>query len=98
MSYKIIWMPKAEATFNTILIYLEQHWGNTAVLNFFDKVEHLLTIISDQPELFPKINEEEKIRKCVIVKQVSLFYKIKEHQVDLIAFWDNRQNPENIEL
>lgn len=98
MKYKIIWTPRAEANFNTILSYLEQRWDNQVILNFFDKVENILTIISDQPELFPEINEQERIRKCVIVKQISLYYKIKQDQIDLIAFWDNRQNPENIQL
>jgi hypothetical protein len=67
---------------------------------FFDKVDHLLKIISDNPEIFPEINKKNKVRRCVIVKQISLYYKIKDDQkqVDLLTFWDNRQDPEKLRL
>ena len=98
MNYKIIWTPRAEKNFNNILAYLEEEWDDNVILDFFDKVDNVLKVISNHPEIFPEINENEKIRKCVITKQISLYYKIKDYQIDFITFWDNRQNPDKLNM
>jgi len=36
---------------------------------------------------------EREIRGFVIVKQLTLFYKIKQDKIILLNFYDNRQNP-----
>ncbi len=46
--------------------------------------------------MFP-LSEKENIYKCVIVKQVSLYYRINKNQIELLRFWDNRRNPEKLE-
>ncbi len=72
MSYKIIWTPRSEKNFSDIESYLQKKWNTHVVLTFFDKVDRLLNLISDKPELFPEVDEKRKIHKCVILKQVSL--------------------------
>jgi hypothetical protein len=47
--------------------------------------------------LFP-YSKEGGIHKCVLVKQVSLFYRIKANNVELLVFWDTRQDPAKLVL
>jgi hypothetical protein len=51
------------------------------------------------PGIFPFINKLKKIRRCVIVKQVSLYYMDLEieKEIFIIRLLDNRQNPEMIQ-
>lgn len=100
MAYKIIWTPRAEKNFSDIESYLQKKWNTHVILTFIDKVDHLLQIISNNPDIFPEINKKNKVRRCVVVKQVSLFYKINENQkqVDLLTFWDTRQNPKKLKF
>lgn len=39
------------------------------------------------------------IKRCVINKQISLFYRvIDEKNIELLRFWNNNQNLKNINL
>lgn len=42
--------------------------------------------------------EFEGILKIKILKYYSLFYRINNKTIEIIAFWDNRRNPDNLEL
>ncbi len=96
MSKTIVWTPESEKTFAGILSWLEKEWNDHVLLAFLDKVDQVLALIAEKPELYPAIDREKRVRKCVVVKQVSLFYTIKQDQIDLLTFWDNRQNPERL--
>ena len=54
----------------------------------------------DQISTFPESGistKKETVRKVVITKQTSLFYEIFNGVIELLHFWDNRQNPEKQE-
>jgi hypothetical protein len=36
------------------------------------------------------------LRKCVLNKQTSIFYKVTEKTVFIVALFDNRRDPEKI--
>lgn len=40
----------------------------------------------------------DKIYKIKILKYYSLFFRIEKDTIEILAFWDNRRNPENLEL
>jgi plasmid stabilization system protein ParE len=42
--------------------------------------------------------EFEGILKIKILKYYSLFYRINNKTIEIVAFWDNRRNPDNLEL
>jgi len=41
---------------------------------------------------------ESDTYKCVVLKQVSLFYRVKTNSIELLVFWDNRQEPSKLRL
>lgn len=57
------------------------------------KVYDFLDILVEFPEIGSVEHAEREIRGFVIVKQLTLFYKIKEDKIILLNFFDNRQNP-----
>ena len=92
MALKIEWSDEAENTYLDILSYLENNWSRKEVLKFIKRTETLLETILIQPYLF-KASQNQLIRKAVIGKQNSLFYRIDNDRIYLLTFWDNRQNP-----
>ncbi len=88
----IIWSPEAKADFLGILDYLMRKWGEKAAFDFSDEVDRILDIIASIPDLYP-IDDDGLVRKAVIVKQVSLLYSVNGDVIELVRFWDNRQNP-----
>lgn len=99
MAMKIRWSLEAEATFSAIINYLEKEWSEKVVKNFVAKTNKVINRISRNPKLFIAFGEEE-VRKAVITKQNSLFYwiDIQNEQIILLAFWDNRKNPNSLRL
>jgi plasmid stabilization system protein ParE len=95
--YPIIWSPVAKSSYYNILEYLEHHWTVKEIEVFFNRTEEVLEHISINPLLFP-YSKEGGIHKCVLVKQVSLFYRIKANNVELLLFWDTRQDPAKLVL
>jgi len=98
MNYKVFWTKEAEDTFNQNILFLGYQWGETVIENFINKTDSAIKTIKENPLLFPVINKKKAIHKCLVVKQVSLYYVVKENRIDLITFWNNYQNPQKLKL
>ncbi len=92
MVKKIIWTPESEKTFEGVLIYLDTHWTEKEKSNFITATNRTIQIISQQPELFRKL-AKSNTHEALVTKHNLLLYTIKEESIDLVAFWDTRQNP-----
>lgn len=96
-SYLIIWSPRAKITYTSILEYLYEEWTIKELQAFIDRTEEVIKYINDNPSLYV-YSKEGDAHKCVVVKQVSLFYRVKANYIELLVFWDNRQNPARLLL
>ncbi|MEJ5963671.1 type II toxin-antitoxin system RelE/ParE family toxin [Pedobacter immunditicola] len=92
MEYAIIWSPTAQLTYFEILNYLVENWTEKELIAFVNRTEIAIHHIATNPLLFP-YSKESDTHKCVIVKQVSLIYRINSTAIELLVFWDNRQDP-----
>jgi plasmid stabilization system protein ParE len=95
----INWTPEAERTFSQNLEYLAYRWGNTVLLDFINKVDNALEVIASNPEAFPLHNTTPNVHKCVVVPQITVYYRIVDDStIDLLTFWNNYQNPDKLKL
>lgn len=94
---KIIWTHEAETDYHRNLIYLSENWPETVSVDFVLEVNQLLNSIQIHPDLFPLINHK-KVRKAVLKKQISLYYKVENQNIYLIRFWNNYQNPDLLKI
>jgi plasmid stabilization system protein ParE len=97
MGYNIIWSPKAKDTYYQILEYLELNWSGKEVDDFINRTEEVLAFIAANPSQYTQ-SVKADIHKSVLVKQVSLFYRVKPGTIELLLFWDNRQDPAKLIL
>lgn len=93
MALEIKWSKRADKKFDKILNYLAENWGDRITRSFVKKVYEFLNILSEFPEIGSIENKEKGIRGFTIVKQVNIFYRIKDDTIILLNFFDNRQNP-----
>ena len=98
MALKIVWTKRADRSFDKIIEYLEVEWGNKVVRSFVKKTYDLFDILMEFPEIGSIENEEKSIRGFTLIKQVTVFYKIKENELIILHFFDNRQNPKKKRL
>jgi hypothetical protein len=96
-SYNIIWSPKAKITYYQVLEYLELNWTIKEIKSFINRTDYVIEHISQTPFHYPYSLKGDTY-KCVLIKQVSLFYRIKQQEIELLLFWDNRQNPAKLIL
>jgi len=95
---KISWTPTAIKTYFKVLDHLEEVWTKKEVQNFADEVEKVLNQIAENPEMFEASRKKKNIRKGYITRHNSLYYRIKpiKKELELLTFWDNRQDPEKL--
>lgn len=98
MTKEIIWSPAAEKDFEKILEYLEFKWNNRIARRFINKVDDSIDLIVEDPKIFPLINEELQIRKSVITKQNTLFYRVSDSSIEIVRLFDTRQDPNKLEF
>ena len=65
--------------------------GECVTSAFVKKVYDFLDILVEFPEIGSLENTEKNIRGFVIVRQITIFYKISGDKIVLLNFFDNRQ-------
>jgi plasmid stabilization system protein ParE len=59
---KIIWTPKAEKSFESVLAYLEEYWSERETKNFIEKANTIIRHIERFPSSYREAGKED-IRK-----------------------------------
>ncbi len=96
---KVIWTPEASETFKSNVDYLLTEWGDQVTSDFLDRVDEVIRSIKSGPEIYPLVNKNDQVHRCVVVKQITLYYQvISSERIDLLTFWNNFQNPESLKL
>jgi plasmid stabilization system protein ParE len=98
MPKPVIWSPGSEQDFSSILDFLSDNWDSKVALRFIDITDQLIRQISINPKQFPVIHKKKKIRKCVIIKHNTLYYRERKDNVDILRIYDNRQDPRKIKF
>lgn len=92
MSLEIVFTPKAKDSFLSIVSLIRSGWGERSAEKFVDKTYKILDSISRQPYLF-KAYHENDVRIGLITKQTSIVYRVLNDRIEILFFWDNRQEP-----
>jgi hypothetical protein len=74
-----------------------KEWSAQVAIEFIEDVEAVVELIKGHPELYP-LTDYQEIRKAVVRKQITLFFKISEREIHLIRFWNSYQDPEKLKL
>ncbi|MGY4537420.1 plasmid stabilization system protein ParE [Mucilaginibacter sp. UYNi724] len=67
MSHTIYWTDEAHETFDAIVLILEDKWGLKQAGVFVKRVQHISTLIADQPYLF-RASITHDLRQAIISK------------------------------
>jgi plasmid stabilization system protein ParE len=98
MPKKIIWSPQSESDLLQIIDYLNENWEGKVAIKFIDIIDEIINQISLNPRQFPVIQKRKKIRKCVITKHNSLYYRERKEFVDILRIYDHRQDPHKLKF
>jgi len=82
----------------SILDYLKVRWESKVVSDFIKITEVVIDQIAANPNQFPLINKKKQIRKCVITKHNSLYYRHRKERIDILRIYDNRHDPHKLKF
>lgn len=90
MSLKALWTKPAEASFGSILAYMEKEWGTLVADAFASDVAQTIAFL----EVFPNGGvwevRDKGIRSIPVARQVRLFYRIADDVLIVLELIDTR--------
>ena len=93
MAKTIVWNRRASNSFNLIIEYLQNEWGDKVTRNFVIRTYQIIEFLAEHPEMGSLENHEKQIRGFVVTKHNTLFYRAEGKRIVLLNFFDNRQHP-----
>jgi plasmid stabilization system protein ParE len=95
---KEIWTETASNEYDQNIDYLLRNWSEKVALDFIEKVESVLYNIKASLVEYLLTNRGN-VRKCVICKQITLFYQINNtDDVEILSFWSNYKDDKEIKF
>ncbi len=91
--YRILWTDHALKELRQTIEYLETNWTEKELRNFSTKLDHTIEITAKNPKIFPSTTERKEIRKAVVDKYNTLYYRINGDLIEILSLFANRQNP-----
>ena len=96
MKKTIYFSKRAKIKLRNLLEYLESKWSVRIREKFISKLDGSIEQICMFPESCLESENFPGIRKCVVTRQTSLYYRINEGVIEVITLIDNRQDPDKL--
>ena len=91
---EIIWSKRAYSELKSILEFYNKRNGNTNYsLKLLEEIEDLLNTLSKN-EYIGRLTSNKKTR-VIVMKAYLIFYEINDNRIEILSFWDNRQDDIN---
>ncbi|MEJ7677280.1 MAG: type II toxin-antitoxin system RelE/ParE family toxin [Segetibacter sp.] len=89
MVEEIIWSPLAVQTYDNIIEYLLNNFGEVAVKRFVQHIDDKLKLIASRPAMFRVTGKRSNTYITSIRKKTTLTYRYDpaKKQVELVVFW-----------
>ncbi|XCF07011.1 type II toxin-antitoxin system RelE/ParE family toxin [Tamlana crocina] len=97
MSRKVVISKTAEKKLEKLFEYLIAEWSDKVKREFVEKLDSSIEIVKNQPEIFPESKKGKGLRKCVITKQTTLYYRYNSKRINIVTIFDTRQHPNKLD-
>lgn len=88
--------PLAERKLKILLNYIGGEWGTGAKNKYLTEFRRTLNQVSSFPNSCPESLNFKGLRKCIVTKQSSFYYRIKNSEIEIITIFDNRQDQKKV--
>ena len=96
MKRKVVISKTAEKKLDKLFDNLKENWSEKVKDEFIDKLDYNIGIISTQPEIFPESKKGKRLRRCVITKQTTLYYRFNSKRINIVTIFDTREDPKKL--
>ncbi len=98
--FKVKWTPQAEERYIEILAFWINHnKSDSYSLKIIDEVERQEQLLKINPYIGAVVfGTKEEIRRVLVLHNFSVFYRIQNSVVEIVSFWSNKNNPQELNL
>ena len=86
----------AIADIEEIAKFLQEKYSNRAKTDFLAQLSDKFLFIEQMPLMYPAIEQDKSIRKCLVNPFIACFYRVLETEIHVLAIVDTRTNPNKI--
>lgn len=94
--YKVYWTNKSIKNLESILYYLKDNWTKREIENFKNRLSKQIHLIEQNPYLFAISQDNSRLRKSVLSRQITVFYEVSGQIIFLIHIFNTKQNIQRI--
>jgi plasmid stabilization system protein ParE len=92
----VLWTDRALQNAIDIKDYLSQQFSHKEFEHFTSLLRAFEVAVSAFPQLYPLSAVQPGIRRAVLSKVVSAFYRVHKQQIEVLAILDNRRDIVNL--
>lgn len=92
MKYSIIFSAYAVETYDLMFEQITLRWGAKIAADFEMRVFKLIETIEKSPYIYQSLDQDPSLRKGILHANCSVIYEVKEQEIEIHFFWDNRQD------
>jgi plasmid stabilization system protein ParE len=92
--FRILWTDHALSELEDTIAYLETNWTKKELQNLAKEIEKTIDLLSRNPFLFQSSDLHLAVRRVVVAKKNTLYYRINGNTIEVLSFFSNRQNPQ----
>ncbi len=89
---KVTLSQEAYEQLHELIDYLEKNWSDRVVDNFLAKLTKSMDTMSIMPFGYPESVSYKGLRRCVVTPQTSIFYRVNNEEIEIMAIIDNRSD------
>lgn len=97
MEYQLVWTNEAHSTLEQLIAGLDEI-NPQAGDNLIMQLDKCLSLIARMPHMYAATSQKPAVRRCLINRHTALYYRINGQLVELLSFFDTRQNPTRLDL
>ena len=83
---------------DNIARYLETEWSVRVRDKFLEVLKKKIEQITRMPQMYEASSKKKTIRRCVVSKQTSLYFRAKKEEIEIVTIQDTRKNPKKLRL
>lgn len=95
---KVVLSTRAKLRYDELLDHLQREWSEEVKEAFIEKFERSLSVKSRYPKSSPATLKRKGVRRCVVTEQTTFFYRERKSTIEVIAIFDTREDPSDMNL
>lgn len=97
--FQIKWTTKATKEKSDVLrFWIEKNKSDTYSRKIHLQSKKSLNLLKENPYIGQELFDLVDIRYIVVLRKFSIFYRIVDHSIEILSFWDGHRNPDDLEI